>query len=252
MKLRITITLLFAALLNSAHALPAYSGDLTVQPLAETVALIDPTDLTTTFTINGTAALSTGILSRDPVPGVCFLNIGLVEHFPRGGSNGGRRASVFVGALKDNSNNDIWWQWDSGESGYPNGRYTERRIDNYTIRIYDLIHRGDSLAFKWVHLDDNHPEEEWVDFDFNNVKWNDRDTDCSKGHCSTRDLRRKFWLNKGFLTVRSQIIDAKVLAKQAYVPEGLLEVYEGILKWEEPLGLSKWSQRSIRLVSENE
>jgi hypothetical protein len=64
--------------------------------------------------------------------------------------------------------------------------------------------------------------------------------------------RRKFWLNKGFLTVRSQIIDAKVLAKQAYVPEGLLEVYEGILKWEEPLGLSKWSQRSIRLVSENE
>jgi hypothetical protein len=183
MKLRITITLLFAALLNSAHALPAYSGNLTVQPLAETVALIDPTDLTTTFTINGTAALSTGILSRDPVPGVCFLNVGLVEHFPRGGSNGGRRASVFVGALKDNSNNDIWWQWDSGESGYPNGRYTERRIDNYTIRIYDLIHRGDSLAFKWVHLDDNHPEEEWVDFDFNNVKWNDRDTDCSKGHC---------------------------------------------------------------------
>jgi hypothetical protein len=172
MKLRITITLLFAALLNSAHALPAYSGNLTVQPLAETVALIDPTDLTTTFTINGTAALSTGILSRDPVPGVCFLNVGLVEHFPRGGSNGGRRASVFVGALKDNSNNDIWWQWDSGESGYPNGRYTERRIDNYTIRIYDLIHRGDSLAFKWVHLDDHHPEEEWVDFDFNNVKWN--------------------------------------------------------------------------------
>lgn len=183
MKVHITIMLLFAALLDFAHALPAGPEDLAVQPLSDTVAWIDPTDPTTTLIINGSAALSTGILTRDPEPGICFINIGLVEHFPHGGTAGGRRASIFVGALKDNHNDDIWWQWDSGESGYPNGRHTERRIDNYTIRIYDLIRRGDSLAFKWVHPDENHPEQEWVEFDFNNRKWNDRDTDCSQGHC---------------------------------------------------------------------
>ncbi|KAF3042792.1 hypothetical protein E8E11_005051 [Didymella keratinophila] len=161
MKLHTIIALLSAAILNFAHAVPAGSGDLLAQPLVDTVAFIDPTDPTTTLTINGTTALSTGILTRDPVPGICFLNIGLVEHFPRGGSLG-RRASIFVGALKDGANNDIW------------------RIGNYTIRIYYLIRRGDSLSFEWVHLDDNHPEQEWVDFDFNNQKWNDRDTDCSK------------------------------------------------------------------------
>ena len=182
MKLYIIIALLSAAILNFAHVMPAASDNLLAQPLADTVAFLEPTDPTTTLTINGTTALSTGVITRDPVPSICFLNIGLVEHFPRGGPTG-RRASIFVGAMKDTANNDIWWQWDSGESGYPNGRRNERRIDSYTIRIYDLIRRGDSLAFKWVHLDDNHPEQEWVDFDFNNQKWNDRDTDCSKGHC---------------------------------------------------------------------
>ncbi|KAF3032923.1 hypothetical protein E8E12_004101 [Didymella heteroderae] len=67
MRLHITITLLFVALLNFAHALPAGSGDLTVQPFADTVALIDPTAPITTLTTNATTALFSGILTHDPV-----------------------------------------------------------------------------------------------------------------------------------------------------------------------------------------
>ncbi|KAF1931292.1 uncharacterized protein M421DRAFT_343572 [Didymella exigua CBS 183.55] len=183
MKLYINITLLLAALLNFAYTLPAGGTDLSV-PIDDTVALIDPTDRTSdTLTINGTTALSAGILTRDPVSGICQLNIGLVEHFPRGGTTGGRRASIFVGALMDGASKDVWWRWDSGESGYPNGRTTERRIDNYTIRIYDLTHPGDSLGFRWVHPDNNCPEDEWMDFNFNGVKWNDRARDCARGNC---------------------------------------------------------------------
>lgn len=47
MKLHIIIRLLFAALLNFAQALPAGSGNLTVQSLADTIAVIDPADLAT-------------------------------------------------------------------------------------------------------------------------------------------------------------------------------------------------------------
>jgi hypothetical protein len=184
MKLYITITLLLAALLGFAHALPPGSDDTKVLDRTSAIALVDSTSTAeATLTINGTTALSTGVLTHDPVGGTCQLNIGLVELFPRGGTTGGRRASVFVGALMDGASKDVWWQWDSGESGYPNGRHTERRIDNYTIRIYDLIRRGDALAFTWVHPNNDKPEDEWMDFSYNNAKWNDRARDCNSGYC---------------------------------------------------------------------
>lgn len=186
MKLYIMITMLLVALLNFVRALPAGGTSLAV-PIADTstIALVGPTkSINSTLDINGTIiALSTGVFTRDPVAGTCHLNIGLVEHFPRGGSTGGRRASVFVGALMDGADKDVWWRWDSGESGYPNGRHMERRIDNFTIRIYDFIRRGDALAFTWVRPDNNRPEEEWMDFNYNNVKWNDRARDCGSGYC---------------------------------------------------------------------
>ncbi|KAJ4398711.1 hypothetical protein N0V91_009988 [Didymella pomorum] len=91
------------------------------------------TDPITTLSISGTTALSTGVLTRNPVPGVCLLNIGLVEHFFRDGSTG-RRASIFVGTMEDAANNGIWWQCDSGESGYPTV-VTLRGVSTATLSV---------------------------------------------------------------------------------------------------------------------
>jgi hypothetical protein len=56
----------------------------------------------------------------------------------------------------------------------------ERRIDNWTIRVYDLFKYGDSLAFSWYHPDNNNPNREWLDFNYNGAKWNDRDSNCNR------------------------------------------------------------------------
>jgi hypothetical protein len=66
-------------------------------------------------------------------------------------------------------------RWDNGAAPA-----TERRIDNWTIRVYDLFKYGDSLAFSWYHPDNNNPNYEWLDINFNGAKWNDRDSNCGR------------------------------------------------------------------------
>ncbi|KAJ4326244.1 hypothetical protein N0V94_000191 [Neodidymelliopsis sp. IMI 364377] len=165
MKPLIALILLIVSFLNLSSALPAPNNDF--------MAIAAPHEFTTaTLDING----ASNMIRRDPATGWCHVNVGLVEHFPRGGSTGGRQASIFIGEMLDGKNKPInGYTWDNGEPPR-----NERRIDNWTIRVYDLIHRGDSFAFSWFHPDNDHPEYEWLDFNFNGAKWNDRDTNCKR------------------------------------------------------------------------
>ncbi|KAF1358597.1 hypothetical protein EJ07DRAFT_179829 [Lizonia empirigonia] len=161
-----SITLLLVSFFTFSLALPGTTADLTrpVTPGGELHKV--------TLNINRTS----GIIERDPATGWCNFNLGLIEHFPRGGSTGGRKASVKIGGMWDAKSKPIrGYTWDNGDPPL-----TERRIDNWTIRVYDLIHRGDSLSFTWFHPDNNNPAYEWLDFNYNGAKWNDRDTNCKR------------------------------------------------------------------------
>jgi hypothetical protein len=96
MKPLIALILLIVSPFKFASALPAPNDDFT--------AIAAPHEFTTaTVDINGTS----NMIRRDPATGWCHINIGLVEHFPRGGSTGGRQASIFIGEMLDGKNKPI-------------------------------------------------------------------------------------------------------------------------------------------------
>jgi hypothetical protein len=154
MKVLLPIALLFMSLLSFTSALPT-----------ENNTAID-------INVNGTV----DTIVRAAAGPWCNFNIGLVEYFPRGGTTGGRHAAVRIGPVHDSAGKRVTgFTWDNGAAPT-----TERRIDNWTIRVYDLFKYGDSLAFSWYHPDNNNPNYEWLDFNFNGAKWNDRDSNCGR------------------------------------------------------------------------
>lgn len=86
-----SITLLLVSFFTFSLALPGTNTDLT-RP-------VNPGGVLHEVTINNNG--TSGIIERDPATGWCNFNLGLIEHFPRGGSTGGRKASVKIGGMWD-------------------------------------------------------------------------------------------------------------------------------------------------------
>ncbi|KAH6621840.1 hypothetical protein C7974DRAFT_211931 [Boeremia exigua] len=178
MKLHVLLTLLLVGLLNFALALPANSTDLSVP---------HPVDADDATPLNETTDFEADYVIRNPAPGWCTLNINMVEHFPRGvdGVPGGRRASISVGGVWDNSSKAIQWAWSDGTPAVINGFPSERRIDTNALTIFHIIHKGDWLRFSWHHYNRNSIFE-WIQIDYWGTTWSDIVKDCKTGHCCQR------------------------------------------------------------------